>query len=152
MHKKQKIDPTLPTIGKEGVTDECNAVATVEEVRERMFDAFSQFNFAECCNIINYRGGITLERIDTTPYPDTSEDSINPNDFFNSHVVTAVELQQYVKHMCDIAVRRWQDDVKCPDNNEESEFYSNDIDVTISPDGSICSITYMPVQSANSIF
>lgn len=122
------------------------------EVKERLFDAYSGLDFNDLAEMINHRGGVCIKdkenlnsAVNLLDY--FAEANTATDYFFIDHVV---ELQQYVKAICEETLERWISEYEY-EELEHSEFFCwrTKIFVTISKDGENVEISYVPISSVN---
>lgn len=107
------------------------------EVMSRLFNAYSQLDFTDLCEMINYRGGLE--------FTDTNCSGLSAKDYFeDTSVINTQELQDYIYAICMDCYKRWLHTHNNPDE-ADSEYYQNNILVTITKDGSVCEINYTPI-------
>lgn len=107
------------------------------EVMSRLFNAYSQLDFTDLCEMINYRGGLEFTEANCS--------GLSAKDYFeDTSKINTQELQDYVYAICNACYKRWLYEHNNPDE-ADSEYYQNHILVTISKDGSDCVINYTPI-------
>lgn len=108
------------------------------EVMSRLFNAYSQLDFTDLCEMINYRGGLDFTEANCS--------GLSAKDYFkDTSEINTQELQDYIYAICIGCYKRWLYEHNNPDE-ADSEYYQNHILVTISKDGSVCEINYTPIS------
>lgn len=108
------------------------------EVMSRLFNAYSQLDFIDLCEMINYRGGLE--------FTDANCSGLSAKDYFeDTSVINTQELQDYIYAICMDCYKRWLHTHNNPDE-ADSEYYQNNILVTITKDGLVCEINYTPIS------
>ncbi|MCQ2210825.1 MAG: hypothetical protein MJZ34_11080, partial [Paludibacteraceae bacterium] len=93
-------------------------------VMEKLFKAYSHFDFVDVCDMVNYRGGICLET-------HLERQNIEPR-----------HLQLYVKELCDKCYEKWLN------VHNDTSYMENDIYISIAKNGE-CQISYIPMMASS---
>lgn len=108
------------------------------EVMSRLFNAYSQLDFTDLCEMINYRGGLEFTEANCS--------GLSAKDYFeDTSKINTQELQDYVYAICNACYKRWLYEHNNPDE-ADTEYYQNNILVTITKDGLVCGIDYTPIS------
>lgn len=108
------------------------------EVMSRLFNAYSQLDFTDLCEMINYRGGLE--------FTEANCNGLSAEDYFeDTSEIKVEELQDYIYAISMACYNRWL--YEHNDSEEkDTEYVQNNILVSITKDGSVCGIDYRPIS------